>query len=161
MKFIIPLVHALLGTGGGVAIGMFGPFAAKPEMETAENCVVPGEATEPEVIPAKAEEPPGDREYVKLKNQFIVPILDDDRVRALVVASLSVEVPTGETEAVYSREPKLRDVFLQAMFNHANYGGFEGALIEATTMEVLRENLLEAAMNVLGPTAGTILNFVR
>ena len=86
-----------------------------------------------------------------------MPVLDDDRVRALVVASLSVEVPSGETEAVYSREPKLRDVFLQAMFNHANYGGFEGAFTEATRMEVLRENLLEAAMNVLGPTATDVL----
>jgi hypothetical protein len=43
------------------------------------------------------------------------------------------------------------------MFNHANYGGFEGAFTEATRMEVLRENLLEAAMNVLGPTATDVL----
>eukprot|EP00903_Cladosiphon_okamuranus_P021954 g20186.t1 len=99
----------------------------------------------------EAEEvPPEDREYVKLNNQFIVPVVTDGRVGALVVMSLSVEVKIGSRETVFLREPKLRDVFLQELFDHANQGGFKGAFTNSNTLDVLRNSLTEAGRNVLG-----------
>ena len=69
-------------------------------------------------------------EYVKLNNQFVVPVVEDGRVAAMVVLSLSLEVEAGNTEAVYQREPKLRDAFLQVLFDHANVGGFCGSFTD-------------------------------
>ena len=80
------------------------------------------------------------------------------RVEALVVASLSIEVTGGSTQAVYQREPKLRDVFLQVMFDHANIGGFEGAFTSGERMDILRSALfLDAARSVLGTNVKDVL----
>jgi hypothetical protein len=68
----------------------------------------------------------------------------------LVVLSLSVEVDTGQSSAVFDREPRLRDSFLRVMFAHANAGGFDGAFTEASAMEPLREALREAAQGTVG-----------
>lgn len=64
--------------------------------------------------------------------------------------SLNVEVATGQSGAVFEREPRLRDSFLRVMFAHANIGGFDGQFTEAAAMAPLREALLEAAQGILG-----------
>ena len=78
-------------------------------------------------------------------------------VEALVVASLSIEVSSGGSQAGYEREPKLRDVFLQVMFDHANIGGFEGAFTAGERMDILRSALLDAARSVLGADVKDVL----
>lgn len=40
--------------------------------------------------------------FVKLNNQFVIPVVKDGRVSALVVMSLSLEVGAGGREQVYS-----------------------------------------------------------
>jgi flagellar protein FliL len=99
----------------------------------------------------------GAPEYVKLNNQFVVPVVEKGRVAAMVVLSLSLEVAPGDTEAVYQREPKLRDVFLQVMFDHANTGGFSGSFTDGSNLIVLRTSLKEAAAQVLGPGVSDVL----
>ena len=63
----------------------------------------------------KEEEMEAQREYVKLSNQFVVPVVKNERVSSLVVLSLSVEVKAGTSQDMFSHEPKLRDLFLQAL----------------------------------------------
>ncbi|MGH1412425.1 MAG: flagellar basal body-associated FliL family protein [Pelagimonas sp.] len=156
MRKLLPIILALIGTGAGVAAGIF-LMPAKEDNHAAVDCVVPSE----EVMHASPEpEPDGPavgREYVKLNNQFVIPVVGPDRVDALVVASLSVEVVSGTTEVVYAREPKLRDVFLQVLFDHANIGGFEGTFTKGDRMEILRAALLEAAKPVLGSDVSDVL----
>ncbi len=89
-------------------------------------------------------------EFVRLNNQFVVPIVRNGSVRSLVVLALEVEVGIGEGGAVFDREPRLRDSFLRVMFAHANAGGFDGTFTEAAAMEPLREALREAAQGVVG-----------
>jgi len=78
-------------------------------------------------------------------------------VDALVVLSLSLEVEAGNTEAVYLREPKLRDAFLQVMFDHANVGGFSGSFTDGSNLIVLRTSLKEAAAMILGTMVHDVL----
>lgn len=123
----------------------------------------------PGVTPPKAEEhgeegadhevepEEGAPEYVKMNNQFVVPVVDEGRVAAMVVLSLSLEVEAGNTEAVYQREPKLRDAFLQVLFDHANVGGFSGSFTDGSNLVVLRTSLKEAASLVLGTMVSDIL----
>jgi len=96
-------------------------------------------------------------DYVKLNNQFVVPVVQNGRVAALVILSLSLEVATGSTEKVFQVEPKLRDGFLQVMFDHANTGGFMGTFTDGSNMILLREALREVAQRVLGPDVTDVL----
>ncbi|WP_136443303.1 flagellar basal body-associated FliL family protein [Pacificoceanicola onchidii] len=157
MRKLLPILLALIGTGAGVGAGFF--LMPAPE-EHAEGemveCITPEEYAKAEKPPEEEHEPET-REYVKLNNQFVIPIMSEDRVSALVVAALSVEVTTGSTEIVYTREPKLRDVFLQVLFDHANIGGFKGNFTNGGRMEDLRGALLEAARPVLGDAVSDVL----
>ncbi len=96
-------------------------------------------------------------DYVKLSNQFVVPVVEDGRVSAMVILSLSLEVAPGTTEAVYAREPRLRDTFLQVLFDHANAGGFRGAFTDGANLILLRRALREAGTAVLGEDLREVL----
>ena len=141
MKLLLPLLLVLAGLGAGVGAGL----APRPDAQ--EEAVVINPCGDQEhAEPAKDHKPEAtsdpstsdDLDYVKLNNQFVVPVVSDDLVEALVVMSLSVEIAPGFREFVYAREPKLRDALLQVMFDHANMGGFEGAFTDANTLDVLR-----------------------
>lgn len=96
-------------------------------------------------------------DYVKMTNQFVVPVVEGEKVTAMVVVSLSLEVSPGATEFVYALEPKLRDGFLQVLFDHANMGGFGGAFTDSSMMAVLRRSLLQIARRDLGSVVNDIM----
>ncbi len=155
MAKLLPVVLILIGLGGGVGAGML----LRPAPEVVAGCV-PAEGVEcPEPAP-KAEKPAeGGKmvEYVKLDKQFVVPVVRDGRVAALVVMSLSVELPPALAESVYEKEPKLRDSLLRVMFLHSNSGGFEGQFTGSEAMKDLRGSLREAAQEVLGKEVSDVL----
>lgn len=145
LRKLLPVLLALLGLGAGLGAGLF----LRPVPE--EGAAPAGE----EHAKGEEEVPPPD--YVKLNNQFVVPILDGGRVVSLVVLSLSLEVAAGNTETVYAREPKIRDAFLQVLFDHANTGGFRGSFTDGSNLILLREALTEKAIGVLGPVVTDVL----
>lgn len=98
-----------------------------------------------------------EHDYVKLNNQFVIPVVEKGRVAALVILSLSLEVPPGGGDAVFAAEPKLRDAFLRVLFDHANSGGFSGSFTESAALAPLRTALLEAGQGVLGDRLGAVL----
>src|SRR6056297_1048448 len=154
IRKLAPVLLAILGTGGGIAAGlMLRPAeVAAPETTTAEDHPVA------DVHDAHdATKDTGNTEFVKLNNQFVVPVVTRDRISAMVVMSLSVEIAQGNSQLVYTREPKLRDGFLQLLFDHANLGGFEGEFPNANNMDVLRMALHDAATLVLGDAARGVL----
>lgn len=148
-KLILPLLLMLIGIGGGVGAG----FALMSEPELEEMAMHPcGEISYEDEMMAKTEPEPvalDDREYARMNNQFVVPIVTDERVIGLMVMSLSIEVSAGGQEAVFAHEPRLRDAFLQVMFDHANIGGFNGAFTASSNMRLLREALRDAADEVM------------
>jgi flagellar basal body-associated protein FliL len=139
------VILALVGLGAGLSAGL---FLRPPPAE-------PAEAEKSADESAEAEKPPPD--YVKLNNQFVVPIVEGGRVSSMVVLSLSLEVVPGNSETVYSREPKIRDVFLQVLFDHANTGGFRGSFTDGSNMVVLRRALKEKAVGVMGDVVTDVL----
>jgi len=107
--------------------------------------------------PAPGFRPGDNRDYVRLNNQFVVPVLTGGRISAYAILSISLETMPGSGEAVYSREARLRDGFLRVLFDHANSGGFSGNFTDAARMQVLRAGLREAAQAVLGATVTDVL----
>lgn len=144
MGKFLPVLLGMIGLLIGGGAGYFLRPAPDPaaQAETAKP-----EEPDPSLAP----------EYAKLSNQFIVPVVQKGKVTAMVIMSLSLEVTTGSTPDVYNAEPKLRDSFLQVMFDHANAGGFSGSYTDGSNLVLLRSALLEAAKTVLGEQVTDVL----
>jgi flagellar protein FliL len=180
LRKLFPGLLALIGLGGGMGVGLV--LRPSPEAEGhVEPAAEAGHAAEPapdaaeehatkeptsddashaeEAGPADGgdEHGEGGPEYVKMNNQFVIPVVEDRRVVSMVVLTLSLEVDSGGAETVYAREPKLRDAFLQVMFDHANVGGFSGTFTDAANLIGLRTNLKEAAAMILGTVVRDVL----
>lgn len=153
MKKLLPLIMLLVGAGAGVGAGVF--LRPPPDLALAADAEEIDAATKTAAKHIKDDM--ADREYVKMNNQFVVPVVNGNFVQALVVMSLSLEVPAGQKDAIYSREPKLRDSFLQVLFDHANVGGFDGAFTNANNLAVLRNALREAAQKDMGDQISDVL----
>ena len=168
MKKLIPLILILIGIGGGVGAGL----ALRPD--PSKLAAMPGCAPGDDVMHAdtggdKAKDTHGKdakdddghdgdtEEYVKLDNQFVIPVVIDASIESLVVMSLSIEVTAGGADLVYQHEPKLRDNFLEVLFAHANMGGFRGSFTDANNLAVLKRALLESGRAVLGDVVTGVL----
>lgn len=160
-RFIVPLLMLVLGVGGGIGAGLY-IMPAPPKDTLVESNPLEVPPTDPGHT-AVAPEPGEEREYAKLNNQFIVPVVSDGHVKAMVVLALNVEVVAGGRTAVFAAEPKLRDAFLQAMFDHANNGGFSGNFTSGDKTRALRNDLLRRARLILGAQVTDVLitDFVR
>lgn len=164
MKKLLPLILAVVGIAGGVVAGLaLRPAGdAMPADQVAEDTHAPDSHA---AAPNEDHAPdghddhggPGGKEYVKLNNQFVIPMVQHDMVAGLVVMSLGLEVEAGLTEAVYSREPKLRDALLQVLFDHANIGGFRGSFTDSSKLDGLRKALTLEAQAIIGKGVGEVL----
>ncbi|WP_296426011.1 flagellar basal body-associated FliL family protein [Yoonia sp.] len=156
-RLLLPLLLLLIGIGSGVGAGLFlKPGPNEDMLAEGDPCGDPI-ATDGHVTDAEAVEITQEREYVKLNNQFVIPVVKDGAVEALVVMSLNLEVTIGSQAAVFAVEPKLRDAFLQVMFDHANIGGFSGNFTNGTTMRALRNELLRNARRIAGVQVTDVL----
>ncbi len=144
IRKLLPLVLCLIGAGAGAGAGLFLRPLPEQTDPTAEKVPAP---VDPALVP----------DYVKLSNQFVVPLVERERISAMVILTLSLEVAQGTTEQVYAREPKLRDAFLQLLFDHANTGGFRGSFTDAANLVILRKGLLDIAKGILGDSVTDVL----
>lgn len=157
---LLPVLLVLIGVGAGVAAGL----TLRPVPEPSEDmALMTGEDADMDKRAGAPSEGSDDAsmeesfDFVRLNNQFVVPIVVDSRVNSLVVMSLTIQVDLGQTESVYRVEPRLRDALLQVMFDHANSGGFDGPFTEAARMKILRTALREAAQSTVGDTVSDVL----
>lgn len=153
-KLLLPVILLLVGVGSGVGAGLvFKPEPKEDLMSEGNPC------GDPSNIADHAPQPiiPEEREYAKMNNQFVIPVVEDGRVAALVVMALNVEVVVGGSTAIFAAEPKLRDGFLQVMFDHANIGGFSGNFTTGTNMRALRNELLRTAQDISGSIVTDVL----
>jgi flagellar FliL protein len=153
IRKIFPFIIGLLGLGIGIGAGMvLRPVSEEHPAQDGKTAdlasgMEEGAPEDPEVLP----------EFVKMNNQFVVPVVVQGRVVSMVILSLSLEVATGTSEQVYSREPKLRDGFLQVLFDHANSGGFKGSFTDSSNLVLLRRTLMETARSILGEVVQDVL----
>jgi flagellar protein FliL len=153
MRKLLPILLALIGLASGTGAGWMLQPAAGGGDETGEAAhdAVPEAAEDEHAAEGNSEGGQGhELEYVKMSNQ-------DGRVASMVVMSLSLEVTAGSSEAVFAKEPKLRDSFLQILFDHANAGGFKGSFTDGANLIVLRRSLLEAAAKAVGDKVTDVL----
>lgn len=156
MKLLFPIILTAIGVGGGVGAGLVlrPPLIdAEPEAPCAISQTSPDDSTLNKTVILQET----DREYVKLTNQFVVPVVRGEMVTSLVLMSLSLEVGEGDRETIFAREPKLRDALLQVMFDHANAGGFQGAFTNSSKLDALRKTLSDVARTISGNLVSNVL----
>lgn len=158
---LLPVIFLVVGTAGGIGAGIMLKPAPEEKAEMADGEMHEDEKTDKEH--AKEEKPEHDPEaepmyeYFKIQNQFVIPVVEHESLSSLVVVSLSLETDIGMKERVHAFEPKLRDVFLQVLFDHANMGGFRGAFTRSDMLDPLRTALREAAQRQLGSGINDVL----
>ncbi len=160
-KLLLPLILGLVGLGGGVGAGLFLMPEPEPEMAADEGTCACAEGVSAALPDAESDaaDPalPDGREFARLNNQFVIPVVEDGAVGSLVVLSLSLEVLSGSQQDVYSQEPRIRDAFLEVLFDHANGGGFSGAFTSSANLRGLRDALRERAQQTLGTLVTDVL----
>lgn len=161
IRKLLPLLLAFVGLAIGAGAGLFLRPTPEPVAEAAAGDPATTDAAEPAAPAARGAEgeadPEAAPEYVKLSNQFVVPVLEGGQVASMVILALSLEVTQGSSEPIYAREPKLRDAFLQVLFDHANAGGFKGSFTDGANLVLLRRALLEAAQSTVGAMVTDVL----
>ena len=148
---IFAILGLLVGGGSGVGAGLF--LAPEEEEVAAETGSSSDETTYEE---AELEEGTV-LAYANFSDQFIVPIVGENDVQGMVVLSIGIEVDEAVLQTVYDKEPKLRAVFLQSLFNHANHGGFDENFTAFSAMDSLRRELRTIARNEIGPAVREVL----
>lgn len=143
MKKLLPVILALVGLLAGAGAG----WSLRPGADRG-----PESGAASHYAPA-----PANTETLRLPGQFVVPILEEGRVRMMVVLSLALELAEGHTVSLQRQEARLRAVLLQVMFDHANIGGFEGVFTSGEALLLLRRTLREAARAELGPALHDVL----
>jgi len=148
MRRLLPIVLIVLGLVAGLGAG----YVLRPAPEATEA----EEAGADLPVQMSTARPEG-AEVMRMPSPFLIPLIGDGRVRAMVVISLALELDPAHRIDMQRDEPRLRAVFLQMLFDHANLGGFDGMFTGGEQLLSLRRGLLEAARGEFGATVHDIL----
>jgi len=86
--------------------------------------------------------------FIKFKRQFVVPVLANDNVQALILLNIGLEVPGDKRDDMFRLEPRFRDAFIRELLQLSDAGYFDSELTSPDTYEVLRETLARAAREI-------------
>lgn len=155
MKLLIPLLLALAGLAAGAGAGWYmrpppPPAASAAPENGAEGAAGMAHAATPRPESTSSETLP-------MTGQFLVPLVAGGGMHAVVVIGLALELPTDHGVTLSRHEARLRAGFLQALFDHANLGGFEGVFTSGENLLNLRRRLRDIAREELGDTVRDVL----
>lgn len=142
MNRMLPLILGLVGLIAGAGAGWVMRPPPPPDAATGA----------PRLLT-----PPGSTETLRLPGQYVVPLLAGGRVRSMVVLSLALELAEGHGINLQRHEARLRAALLQALFDHANLGGFDGVFTAGEALIALRRTLHEVARQELGEVVRDVL----
>jgi len=158
MNKLLPLLLVVAGIAGGGAAGMMlksGPDAGAQAVPKAEGAPS-GSTAAPGAAGAGALSDSA-RDYVEIGRQMIVPVVEGDETRALMMFELAIDVPLEMRDIVFLHEPRLRDAFLRVLFEMSHTGAFLDTFTDDLIVEELRRKLLAAAQKLLGPEVSDVL----
>lgn len=174
MKALITVVLYSVAAGGGVVAASYfksnaapadAPTEATKDSKSHEkkDSHVKKDSHAKDSQDGHGEAKSGEINYLKFKRQFVVPVIGEDHVDALVLLNIGVSMSGDIKEEVFRHEPKFRDAFMRELLSMSNAGYFNDELTRPATYEVLRETLLRAARDVMdeGIEDILILDFAR
>lgn len=170
MRRLLPVLVVLLGLAAGIGAGLAlkpapAPKQAEPESEAEEsNDTSAGADHASPAIPdpgaggeSDDHAPAEERSYVTIGEQTIVPVVEGEQTRALMLFELAVDVDPAAHEIAVSLEPRLRDAFLRELLKMSSTGAFTSTYTEDWVMDEMRRNLSAAARKHLGAAVRDVL----
>ena len=95
--------------------------------------------------------------FMKFKRQFVVPVMKDQAVEALVLLNLGLDIDESKRDDIFRKEPRFRDTFIRELLQLSNDGYFNEEMTSPNTYEVVRETLLRAAKSVDNEAVNDVL----
>lgn len=171
MKMILMMVLPVLAfIGGAVGGDLLHGNASKASEESKEGAEPPkssGETAEArsedsaEKVSEGADTEAADKsnaaDWFHFPDQFFVPILRNGTTSAVMVLSLTLEMPSAARASVEAQEHRLRDALLNALMIQSNTGGFDGNFTSASSLDSLKSALLAAARKAGGSEITSVL----
>jgi len=168
MKFLLPSIIA----GAGVIAGAFGGNMLKPTAEAGSPVMAggdedasgsgqndDGQAAEGDTYGKKDKKAKKDSRssksgaskdvsYYKFSREFVIPIMRDGQVTALVILHIQLEVDSSIESSLFSMEPKLRDNIMTTLVEISHDGHLFDNLTEPESYESIRALVLEGLKTV-------------
>lgn len=133
------------------------PAKAEPEPAAGDHDAPAADAGHGDAGHGEAAEGEGQLDWFKFPSQFFVPILRNGMPTAIMVLTLTVEMPSSARPRIEAQEHRLRDALLNALLIEANTGGFDGNFTADPAQQRLRRALLAAAQAAAGSDVQRIL----
>ncbi|MCV2447942.1 hypothetical protein [Paracoccus sp. DMF] len=133
------------------------PAKAEPEPAAEGHEAPAADAGHGDAGHGEAAEGEGQLDWFKFPSQFFVPILRNGTPTAIMVLTLTVEMPSSARPRIEAQEHRLRDALLNALLIEANTGGFDGNFTADPAQQRLRSALLAAAQAAAGSDVQRIL----
>ncbi|HBT37457.1 MAG TPA: hypothetical protein DEB52_16055, partial [Hyphomonas sp.] len=89
----------------------------------------------------------GEVTYYKFTREFVVPMIEDDRVQSLVILNLNLEVDTSISQELFSKEPVLRDNIMTTLVKLSSGGRTLNSITDVDNYETLRAMILTNLQN--------------
>ena len=154
MKAVLMLLMMVAGIAGGGALGVALRPGALPEASAdGSGAGASGAAAATDEASADG----GAQAYIGFSRKFVVPVVEGERTRALLILDLAVDADGAASDRVQSMKPRLRDALLRVLFELAATGAFSQTYIEAPIMEELRQKLRAAAREHAGASVAGVL----
>ncbi len=161
MKQIVPSIVALLAisAGGGTAYFLkSGSSSPKPASAAHDTGGGEGEGHAKPKKEKKEKKGHGssdknsdgdavDVTYYKFSREFVVPMIEDDRVQSLVILNLNLEVDTAISQELFSKEPVLRDNIMTTLVKLSSGGRTLNSITDVDNYETLRAMILTNLQN--------------
>lgn len=81
--------------------------------------------------------------YYKFSREFVVPMIQDDRVKSLVIFNLNLEVEPSVSQELFSKEPVVRDNIMSTLIKLSNDGKTFQSLSNVENYETMRSMVLK------------------
>lgn len=166
LKKLLPILITLIAVGGAgyVALQLKGPRTVDAAMK-AREAEGGGEHggggghgdDHGKVVKVHGEEEGDAYGYLDFRRNFIIPVMGDNRVDALVLLTFSVEMEADKIEEARTREPRIRDAFMKQLLSLSHEGVFNQDITDPDVYNVIQERLLETAREVVDENVKSIL----
>ena len=94
---------------------------------------------------------PKDVSFYVFPEKFFIPLIEKSKLSSMVILSLGLEIEEDALEKIEKISPKLRDILLQALFDQATIGNFDGSFIDTDRQIKLRNYLSSTLNSQVGP----------
>lgn len=162
---ILPILITLIAVGGaGFAALQIKGAPQRPEKEVSHEGGHDGggehgggDHGEGGVHKVEAAEPKNQLGYLDFQRNFIIPVVGENRVDALILLTFSIEMDASKIEEARTREPRIRDAFMKTLLTLSHEGVLSQDITDPDVYTIIQERLLATAKSIVDEDVESIL----